>query len=1020
MRGQGTKRSVRPIFFGVAAFLLLLVVTQYAAYLRYRFNGQREKDALEQELNETKGHFRDLLTHSISSANTIAVLYKQDPFLKNFDSAAKHIIEYDNTIAFISFADHFTVTHVYPHEGNDLIMGHNLLEIPLFRKEIDLVTTNKKVLFAGPYELVGNRGLAIACRIPVIRNGNIAALINVITKLSTIQEILPQLQNRDGKFVFQLSKKNPLTQKTEQFLSNYQPRDNQQIAVYIPEGDWILRIGYDGSYPSDIWPYVVALFGLALSVLIGFFTYSRAKLPEKMQRIINAKTRELAASEKYYRTLIESSTDAIVLFDKDGTAIYRTASFENVTGYTKEDMQRMYDIEMVVPEEREATVKAFQELVATTNGIVHRRICLQHKKGHRIYIDGVYRNMLHDENIKAVVCTYSDVTEKESAYHQLGERVKELSTIFKLNDILKDDHQDNEKLFQRIVDMLPLGWQFPDDCRARIEFDGNIYATADYPASAVKQDTMFRLMDGRSGRIEIVYTREKPAADEGPFLKEERDLLDTVADTITIYFNKALQQRSLRESEAKFRGAFEHAAIGMTLASLDGQWLMVNTALCEMLGYTEQELISMSFLSVTHPEDIVGDRQAVQQLKSGELKYYRAHKRYMHKDGRIVWVIINVAAIRNEKDEPLYFVAQINDITQRVESQLKFQNLVEKSLVSVYIAQDGKFVYANPTLIEETGYTEEELYSKSTLDFVYHEDRPMVQKNVDARIAGALDTTHYEIRVVRKNGTLIWAEFYGTSTIYNGNKAVIGTIINITSRKQLEIERQAIIEELLQRNRDLEQFNQILSHNVRAPLATILGLADLMRTTESEEENRFIIKGIEQSSKQLDIVINDLNDILHARSGLAEAKTIVKLEEILFEVKNLLRTMIKESNAEIVHDFSTANEIESVRSFIHSIFYNLITNAIKYAHKDRPPHIRILAEKQNGNIVLQFSDNGMGIDMERYKDQVFVLYKRFHQNVDGKGLGLFMVKTQVEALKGSIEVISKVGEGTRFVIKFNR
>ena len=114
MRKEVTKRTIRPVIYGAAFFLLLLVITQYASYLRFVFNRQREKDALEQELDETKGHFRDLLTHSISSANTIAILHKQDPALTNFDNVAKQIIEYDNTIAFISFADKHTITHVYP------------------------------------------------------------------------------------------------------------------------------------------------------------------------------------------------------------------------------------------------------------------------------------------------------------------------------------------------------------------------------------------------------------------------------------------------------------------------------------------------------------------------------------------------------------------------------------------------------------------------------------------------------------------------------------------------------------------------------------------------------------------------------------------------------------------------------------------------------------------------------------------------------------------------------------------
>ncbi|HEY2678156.1 MAG TPA: PAS domain S-box protein [Steroidobacteraceae bacterium] len=144
--------------------------------------------------------------------------------------------------------------------------------------------------------------------------------------------------------------------------------------------------------------------------------------------------------------------------------------------------------------------------------------------------------------------------------------------------------------------------------------------------------------------------------------------------TITLVRNISERYRAasrLRDSEERFRAAFSHSAIGVALVSLDGRWLQVNHAICRLLGYSESELLASTFQHLTHPDDLEPDLVQLQRALAGEISHYEMEKRYIHKDGRYIWALLSVALVRNASNEPLYFVSQLQDLTQRRESQME-------------------------------------------------------------------------------------------------------------------------------------------------------------------------------------------------------------------------------------------------------------------------------------------------------------------------------------------------------------
>jgi len=235
--------------------------------------------------------------------------------------------------------------------------------------------------------------------------------------------------------------------------------------------------------------------------------------------------------------------------------------------------------------------------------------------------------------------------------------------------------------------------------------------------------------------------------------------------------------------------------------------------------------------------------------------------------------------------------------------------------------------------------------------------------------------------------------------------------------KDRTIEIQSAAENLTQRNKDLEEFSYIVSHNLRAPVANMLGLAALFKRTElSEEQRGELVPHLEDSAKRLDTTIRDLNEVLSIRNSAMKNREHVNIADTLGFVEKSLKNEIYENKAQIMTDFSQIPMLHTVRGYLESILYNLLSNAIKYRSPDRYPHITLSTCSENDYDCLIVSDNGLGIDLKTGTYKIFGLYQRMHTHTEGKGFGLYLVQTQVASLNGKIEVESEIGQGTTFKI----
>jgi signal transduction histidine kinase len=252
----------------------------------------------------------------------------------------------------------------------------------------------------------------------------------------------------------------------------------------------------------------------------------------------------------------------------------------------------------------------------------------------------------------------------------------------------------------------------------------------------------------------------------------------------------------------------------------------------------------------------------------------------------------------------------------------------------------------------------------------------------------------------------------------NINKILLASQ-NITEQKKNESEKEMLIEELTRNNNDLKQFSYITSHNLRAPLSNLLGIIKLLDTsTVTDPTTTLLLKNFEECTFQLNDTVNDLINVLIIKNSVNAKKEKLDIRTIFERVKMSVSHNIAQNHVAVHTDFDNAYEVDFNRTYLESILLNLLTNAIKYSSPKRQPEICIKTKKVASGVVLYFSDNGLGIDLKRHKDRIFGLYQRFHDHADSKGLGLYMVNSQIRVMGGEIDVESEVDKGTTFIIRF--
>lgn len=266
---------------------------------------------------------------------------------------------------------------------------------------------------------------------------------------------------------------------------------------------------------------------------------------------------------------------------------------------------------------------------------------------------------------------------------------------------------------------------------------------------------------------------------------------------------------------------------------------------------------------------------------------------------------------------------------------------------------------------------------------------------------------------------MLWLKVKAVPVINHFGKctSVKGIVQDIDSEKRKLLKLEQSINLLTDQNRRLQNFAYIVSHNLRSHTGNLQFMVNLFEQTETTEEREEIFSHIKTISDSLDLTIEHINEIVKIQTEITKERKMVELEPMFKNICSALKNNIEAINARIEGDFTQCREISYIPAYMESILQNLLTNSLKYSHPERQPVIKCYTLTEGNHIYLIFEDNGLGIDLDRYGDKIFGMYKTFHQNTDAKGIGLFITRNQIEALGGSIKVDSKVNVGTKFTIR---
>ncbi len=493
-------------------------------------------------------------------------------------------------------------------------------------------------------------------------------------------------------------------------------------------------------------------------------------------------------------------------------------------------------------------------------------------------------------------------------------------------------------------------------------------------------------------------------------------LISTISD-ITV---QREAEARLRESEARFRRTFELAGSGMAHIGTDRRFLRVNRRLCEILGYPEAELLKLTGREISHPDDLDIINEQRPALYAGEIDAVRVEKRYLRKDGSIVWVHFSMTVERDAGGKPLYEIAVYDDITAQLDTQLRlresearFRQTFELAASGICHVIQGRFVRVNRSLCEILGYSEEELLNKSVKDVSHPEDRDLTDAERARIRRGEIDSARFEKRYLRADGRVIWCEvaIALVRDVFGAPQYEVAIFDDITDRKRAEAALREAHEELKRSNAELEQFAYVASHDLQEPLRMVASYTQLLERryeAKLDGDAREFMAYIVDGASRMKQLIEDL--LAYSRVGTkGGAFTLVSAEAALRRALFNLRAAIEEAGAVVTYDPMPTLPADEVQ--LGQLLQNLIGNALKF-RSNSVPRIHIGVKELGEEWQFEVRDNGIGIEPQYYS-RIFMVFQRLHNKGEypGTGIGLAICKKVVERHGGRIWVESRLAEG---------
>lgn len=457
-----------------------------------------------------------------------------------------------------------------------------------------------------------------------------------------------------------------------------------------------------------------------------------------------------------------------------------------------------------------------------------------------------------------------------------------------------------------------------------------------------------------------------------------------------------------------------------------------NKGIQGVFGYKKTDIGATSkwWFDKIHPEDSLKMSIKLYSFLAQKTENWQDEYRFKCADGSYKYVFDRGFLVKDQFGKPIRMIGAIQDVTKQKEEEQRLrllETVITQTKDAVMITDIDtsdkgipNIIFVNAAFSHMTGFTSEEVVGKSPILFFGPKSDIL---EIEKLKTAVLEYKECFVETIsyKKNGEEYWVNF---SMIPVTNKDGehshwISIQRDVTEEKEKEKEKEQLIRELTQNNKDLKQFSYITSHNLRAPLSNLTGLLNLIEDIPIENpELKEMINGFSKSTHLLNETINDLVKVIIIKDSPSIQKEKVLIKEVFENVFNQLTFLISLNKPILKIELEEVTILNINKSYLESILLNLLTNSIKYKSSNKQLKVWITSKIVGEKLILTFKDNGIGIDMERNRDKIFGLYQRFHNYPDSKGLGLYLVKSQVETMGGTISVESEVDKGTTFTIIF--
>jgi PAS domain S-box-containing protein len=724
--------------------------------------------------------------------------------------------------------------------------------------------------------------------------------------------------------------------------------------------------------------------------------------------------------------VLERITDGFYALDREWRFIYVNQTAESIIGRTRGELLGQNHWQEFGPEITAQFFDSYQRAMAEG---VTVEVDLHYAPANRWFEGRVY------PSAEGVSVFFRDVTERKRTQQAL---------------------QDAETKFRALVEQLPaiVSLNAHDEHSSTLYVSPQIeqilgYAPAEYTADpafwlqTVHPDDLQRVLaeiartnvTGEPFRVEYRrITRDGRVIwilDEGVLVRDDAGRprhWQTVQLDIT---DRKRAEEELRQSEERFRTAFDHAAIGMSLVGLDGRFLRVNPALSDLTGYSEPELLTKTFQEITHPDDLEADLAQVDRLLAGEMRAFHMEKRYLRKDGEVIWIRLSCALVRDAQGAPLHLIGQLEDITERQRaeetvraSEARFRSLISNATDIITILDAGGVIqYESPPIERILGYHSEELLGRNAFELVHPDDRTATWQVFECALADPTVVPTVEFRFRHSDGSWRWLESTGTNLLADPN--VGGFVVNsreITERKRANEVLRLALDAAQTANQAKGLFLDMMSHELRTPLQAVLGYSEFLLAGPQRAltaEQREDIGYIHQAGGRMIALINQVLDLSRMEAGRLElAAEPVNLVQVIEAVRQDVAPQAAAKSLALQIDLPPSLPLViGDEERLRQILLNLVGNAVKFTEAGG---IRVAAAPTpTGGLEVVVSDTGVGISA----DAVPHVFDEFRQGdsymtrrYGGAGLGLAIARKLAEQMGGSIRVSSEPNVGSTFTL----